>query len=317
MDTRLIAILILLVLLVLMVVLVRRLASGDGLDERLQAYAALPDLSRRREGKRSRGLLARLRLRLNTTLGGLTTDEMALQLMSANWPITPVEYSLIRLGFTFVALALVGLITGNLLAGIGAAILTYILPGFLLKRAISRRQRAFEKQLVDVLVLITGAVRSGFSLLQAMEVVVRELAAPASQEFRRVLQEVSLGRPVGVALENMALRMENRDLDLLVTAIKIQYTVGGNLTTMLEAVTETIRERIRLFGEVRALTSQQKLASYVISFLPIVVAAILFILSPTYMRGLFNRQYIFIPTIAAVMMVLGIIIIQRMARIDL
>ena len=317
MDTRLIAILVLIVVLVLLILLVRRLASGGGLDERLQAYAALPDPSRRRDGKRNRGLLARFRLRLNATLGGLTTEEMALQLMSAYWPITPAEYILIRLGFTLLAFALVGLIFQNPLAGFGAAILAYIIPGFMLRRAINRRQRGFEKQLVDVLVLITGAVRSGFSLLQAMEVVVRELAAPASEEFRRVLQEVSLERPIGVALENMALRMENRDLDLLVTAIKIQYTVGGNLTTMLDSVTETIRERIRLFGEVRALTAQQKLASYVISLLPIIVAAILFMINPGYMSGLFTRQYIFIPIIAGVLMVMGVFIIQRMARIDL
>lgn len=317
MDLRLFTILILLILLVLMVLLVRRLMRGSGLDERLTTYAALPDPSRRRDSKRSRSWVARLRLRLNSTMGGLSSDALALQLMSANWPVTPAEYSLLRLGLAVLLFGLGWLIAQNALVGIGAAILAYIIPGFMLRRAINHRQRAFEKQLVDVLVLITGAVRSGFSLLQALEVVVRELTPPTTEEFRRVLQEVGLGRPIGVALENLALRMENRDLDLLVTAIKIQYTVGGNLTTMLEAVTETIRERIRLFGEVRALTAQQKLASYVISFLPIIVAAALFMINPEYMRQLFNRQYLFIPIIAAVMMVAGIIIIQRMARINL
>ena len=167
-----------------------------------------------------------------------------------------------------------------------------------------------------MLVLVTGAVRSGFSLLQAMEVVMRELAAPISEEFRRVLQEVSLGRPLTQALENMARRMENRDLDLLVTAIQIQYTVGGNLTTMLDAVTETIRERIRLFSEVRALTAQQRLAAYVISLLPLFVIAAMFVVSPDYIQQLFTGQYILIPIIAGVLMLAGFIVVQRMARID-
>jgi len=315
MDTRLIFVLLAVVGLLLLAMFVRRMMNRGGLDERLQIYAALPD-SRRPEGRRARSGLVRARLRLNTTLGALTSEELALKLMSANWPVSPTEYTLLRLVFILLAMALGWLLAQNPLVGVGAAIFAYLTPSFILQRAVNRRQNAFAKQLVDVLVLITGAVRSGFSLLQALEVVVRELAPPTTEEFRRVLQEVSLGRPISAALENMGLRMENRDLDLLVTAIKIQYTVGGNLTTMLEAVTETIRERVRLYSEIRALTSQQRLAAWVISMLPLIVMAVLFVINPEYMGQLFNRRYIYVPTAAAVSMLLGFMIIQRLAKMN-
>jgi tight adherence protein B len=203
------------------------------------------------------------------------------------------------------------------IAGIGIAILVYLVPGIFLKGATNRRRQKFGRQLVDVLVLITGAVRAGFSLLQAMEVVAKEIGSPASEEFKRVLQEVGLGRPLSAALENLAIRMDNKDLNLLITAINIQYQVGGNLTTMLTAVTETIRERVRLFAEVRALTSQQRLSSYILSLLPLFVAAALFFLNPEYMLGLFNREYWYIPVIAGLMMLAGIVVIQRMIKVDI
>ena len=170
---------------------------------------------------------------------------------------------------------------------------------------------------MDILVLITGGVKAGFSLLQALEMIVREMKPPASEEFQRVLRDVSFGRPVNQALTDLANRMENRDLGLLVTAINIQHQVGGNLNTMLEAVTETIRERIRLFSEVRMLTTQQRISSYILSLLPFIVAGIFFFISPTYMRGLFDRSIICIPIGALMGIVLGFFIIRRMARIDI
>jgi tight adherence protein B len=302
-------------LLILAFLLIRALRRGGGLDERLVAYAALPELERR-GGTRRRAWLVRLRLWLNRTLSFLSSEETAVQLQSANWPVTVTEYVLARFGVTLAALALVSLVTQNLFVGIGVATILYISPGFWLRMSINQRRRKFEKQLVDILVLITGAVKAGFSLLQAFEVVMHEITPPGSEELKRVLQEVSLGRALSAALANMAQRMENKDLNLLITAINIQYQVGGNLTTMLSAVTETIRERIRLYSELRALTSQQRLSSYIISLLPVIVMAVLFIINPDYMRGLFNREYWFIPAIAAFGIITGAIIIQRLVKMD-
>jgi tight adherence protein B len=191
-----------------------------------------------------------------------------------------------------------------------------MIPGMYLTRSINRRRLQFEKQLVDVLVLINGAVRAGFSLLQALEVVAKQMKAPASEEFKRVNREVGLGLPTGQALKNLCERMDNDDLNLVVTAVNINYQVGGNLSTMLEAVTETIRERLRLFGEVRVLTTQQRYTSYLLTSLPFFVGAMIFLLNPDHMRRLFEPQLLCIPIGAVFGILLGNFVIRRMVKIE-
>jgi tight adherence protein B len=149
-----------------------------------------------------------------------------------------------------------------------------------------------------------------------MDVVVKEMKAPASLEFERVQREVGLGVPIAQALDHLAARMQNQDLDMLVAAIKIQYQVGGNMTTMLYSVTETIRERIQLFSEVRVITTQQRYTSYLLTGLPVFVGAVLLVLSPEYMSGLFTRQMICVPIGATVGVIFGNIVIRRLGRIE-
>jgi tight adherence protein B len=237
--------------------------------------------------------------------------------MQANWRMTVSEFLLIRLGVTFGGLAIGWLTTGSLLPGLGLAMIAYLMPGLALRRKIGKRQVGFEKQLIDVLVLLNGSVRAGFSLLQAIEVVVREMKPPASEEFKRVLRETGLGVAMPKALRNLAARMANSDLDLVVTAIEIQYQVGGNLATMLAAVTDTIRERVRLFGEVRVLTTQQRYTGYLLSILPFFIGSMLFILNPDYMSRLFEPGPILcIPIGALIGILLGHIVIRRISKID-
>ncbi len=292
------------------------LASSDPLRDRIQAYAAIGDVGARRERGRGRSTLVRLRLRLNAMLSALASANLNLQLARANWPITVQEFLVIRLGGALVGLALGWLLGRALISGVGLALLAYMLPSMLLQRGISRRQTDFTRQVTDVLVLLTGAVRAGYSLLQAMEVVVREMKPPASDEFGRVVREVGLGVRLPEALKNLALRMQNPDLDLVVTAIDIQYQVGGNLAAILTAITETIRERIRLFGEIRVLTTQQRYSSYMLSVLPVVVAGILFVINPGYMMRLFARDAICFPIGAIIGIFIGHLTIQRLSKIE-
>lgn len=290
-------------------------AGGDSEHQRVMTYAALPDFGR--EGDRYRTRMERWRLRLNALLSGMDSKKLDLQLMRANWRLTTLEFLGIRLSVTLGAFLLGWLFSGSLISGIGLAIIAYLIPGLVLRQKVSRRQIGFEKQLVDVLVLLTGAVRSGFSLLQSVEVVAREVEAPASEEFRRVLRETALGVPMPQALRNLAARMQNDDLNLAVTAIEIQYQVGGNLATMLAAVTETIRERVRLLGEVRVQTTQQRYTGHLLSVLPFFMGALLFIMNPEYIGRLFVPGPILcVPLGALGGIVLGHFIIQRIARID-
>ena len=318
MSVQIAVVAILLVAVILVVFGLRRIFSGeDVLDERLNEYATLPETQRRLTPGKANTWIKRLRVRLNATLSIFFSDDMTLLLMSADWPITASEYFLTRIGITAASFGIGWLVSGSILGGIGLALLGYVIPGILLKRSVNKRRTAFERQLVDVLVLVTGAVRAGFSLVQALEVVVREMKAPASDEFARVLQEVSLGRSLSQALTNLSYRMENNDLDLLVTAVNIHYQVGGNLTVMLNSVTETIRERIRLYAEIRVLTTQQRYTAYILSLLPFIVAGILFFMNPRYMMGLFDKRIIFVPVIALVMIIAGFFIVRRLANVQI
>ena len=126
-------------------------------------------------------------------------------------------------------------------------------------------------------------LRAGSSFLQAIELVVRESRPPISTEFGRVIREVNLGLPFEQALENMVRRVRSDDLELMATAISIQHTVGGNLAEILDSIAYTIRERVRIKGEIRTLTAQQRLSGYVVGFLPIGLAGFLFVAAPNFM----------------------------------
>jgi len=310
--------------------------AGQDIGSRLETYVSLPaESTQRQEGQRRRSNLIRWRLRMNNMLSGLAPEKLNLQLISANWPITETEYVIIRYGSVIVAFGLGWIISkifvsGSdvlvfgpgwtvskmFVSGVGLAVIAFFIPDLLLRRAISQRQLNFGKDLVDVLILMTGAVRAGYSLPQAIDVVSKEMKPPASEEFRRVRHEIGLGLSLSQALNNLVARMENDDLYLVVTAININSQVGGNIVTMLEAVTNTIRDRIRLFAEVRVLTSQQRFGSYILTFMPIGMLAAMFFLNPVYMMRLFDPSILCIPIGAGIMVVLGNILVRRLAKIE-
>ena len=298
--------------------LLRSGSSGGDLQERIATYATVPDYIQQRKNARTNPRWFRIRRQLNSMLSVLGTDELNLQLMRADWKITSTEYILIRVGVMIAGLVLGWLLFGSIISGLALAIFANLLPGILLRRSATRRQIKFEGQLVDVLVLITGAVKTGFSLLQAMEVVEREMQPPAADEFRRVHTEVGLGISLSQALDNLSTRMQNQDLDLVVTAVKIHNQVGGNLSTMLEAVTETVRERDRLFREARVITTQQRYTSYLISLLPIAIGLLMFLLNPQYIMQLFTNGFpiIMIPILAVIGVIAGHFVLQRITKIE-
>jgi tight adherence protein B len=294
--------------------------AGQDIGSRLVNYVSLPEESNQpMAGQRRRVGLLRWRLRINHMLSGLASERLNLQLISANWPITEAEYVLIRVASIIVAFGLGILISKMVVSGIGLAVIAFFIPDLLLRRAISQRRTNFGKQLVDVLILLTGAVRAGYSLPQAIEVVSKELKPPASDEFRRVRHEIGLGLSLSQALTNLVARMENDDLYLVVTAININSQVGGNIVTMLDAVTNTIRERVRLFSEVRVLTAQQRFGSYILTFMPVGLAAALFFINPDYMMRLFKppeQMLLCIPIGAVIMIILGNFAVRRLAKIE-
>jgi tight adherence protein B len=298
-----------------------RLVSGvmvtTEMRDRLQAYASVTQPSLVRESRRRSQKLTRLRMQINSFLSVLTSQELNIKLLSANWPITETEFILIRFWGSVAAFGLGWLASGSIIPGIGMGILAAMTPSILLTRAIHKRRLDFENQLVDVLVLVTGAVQSGYSFQQALDFVIKEMKPPASDEFRRVKYEIGLGLPLNQALNNMTARMENDDLYLLVTAININTQVGGNMVGMMKAVTQTIRERVRLFGEVRVLTSQQRFNSYLLTLIPFGIAAVLFIINPEYISRVFEvGVWLCFPIGALVAIILGNIVLRKVSKID-
>lgn len=303
--------------LIVVLSLLYSLTSSSDVSERLATYALIPDKTPRRDYKPIRKRMTRLRIRMNSMLSALTSEELSLRLTSANWPITETEYILIRIWGAVAGFVIGWIFFRSVFPGIGLAVIALLVPSIYLNMCVNRRRMQFEKQLVDVLVLITGAVRAGFSFLQSLDIVVQEMKPPVSDEFRRVRREVGLGFSLGQALTNLHARMENEDLYLVISAVNINSQVGGNLATMLEVVTNTVRERSRLFSEIRALTSQQRFSGYILTLLPFLIAATLFVISPTYISKLFQPGSLMcIPIGALILVLLGNIVIRMMSKMD-
>jgi len=219
---------------------------------------------------------------INKSLTSLSSDKLQIKLSSVYWAITDTEFILIRIVATVLTFLLGWLIPGNILGGIFLAVVVAMVPPFLLDRAIDKRQQKFHNQLLDVLLLIKGAVQAGYSLMQALDLAVKEIPNPASEEFGRVLREIRLGISLEGTLFNLGQRMENDDLQIVITAIIINSQVGGNLSTVLEASINTIRDRMQLMGEIRALTSYSRYVGYFLTMLPFIGGALIFILTPDY-----------------------------------
>ena len=295
----------------------RVVATGDEMQDRIQNYAYIAETGTLSGGVINRVGITRFRVRLNSFLSVFVSRGLSIQLMSAHWPITEIEFLLIRVGGMLLGFFIGWILLQSPLSGLGIAIIAYLLPAILLRWSINKRRSKFSRQLVDALVLIEGGVRAGYSLLQALDLVVEELPVPTSEEFKRVRQEVGLGLPLSEALVNLSNRMQNKDLSLVVTAININSQVGGNLTTMITVVTQTIRERIQLFSEIRVLTAQQRYTGYLLTLLPFLVGAILFVLNPEYMSSIFEPELLCIPVGALLCILVGNIIIRQMVKIDL
>ena len=219
---------------------------------------------------------------LNRTLSSFSSKELQLKLSSAYWPVTDVEFILLRITATIAASLIGWLIPGNILGGIFAGVIVFMAPAIFLDRAIARRQKKFHDQLLDVLILIKGAVQAGYGLMQALDLAVDEVPAPASEEFGRILSEVRLGISLEAALNNLSERMENDDLQIVVTAIIINAQVGGKLSTVLESAIDTIRDRMHLMGEIRSLTSYSKYVGNFLTLLPFIAGLAIFMISPDY-----------------------------------
>ncbi|MBE2238346.1 MAG: type II secretion system F family protein [Caldilineaceae bacterium] len=289
--------------------------SKDPVEDRLREYGLTEYI---RLGSRSQqenasadrfGGLARLADRLG--IG----DKLKTMLLRADLQLKVGELTAI-----FVLLAgggfVVGALRGGAVVGLMVAGVLCVLPILYMKQRETKRRSAFTDQLPDVLTLLVGSLRAGYGMSQAIELLAREVPEPASKEFKRVIHSMSLGLPLQRALEAMAERVESDDFDLVSTAISIQFEMGGNLSSVLENISTTIRERVRILREVQVLTAQQRMTGNVLAGMPIFLAVALSFISPGYFEPFFEPGWPrLLPGAALVMIGIGFMIIRKIVDI--
>jgi tight adherence protein B len=193
----------------------------------------------------------------------------ARELTRANAPLTVTQYLAIRLILGVGTLLLALFAIGSAWIALPAAIIAMILPRIGLNVRARRRHRAFEAQLAEAIDLLVNALRAGYGFLQAVEAASRDLEGPIQQELARVVDEINVGANPAAALAAIGDRIESYDFGLVATAVSVQRTVGGNLAEVLENIAKTIRERRRIRGEVRSLTTGPRVSSYVLGAIPL------------------------------------------------
>ncbi len=254
--------------------------------------------------------------------GRSISDDTASMITRADVKLTVGEFLLMRLvaaafGF-FVGYMILTRIAPafGVLLGLVLAIVGYLVPNFWLSMKAKRRQKQFINQLGETITLMANSLRAGYSLLQTMEMVSRETKDPIGTEFKRVVREVGLGISHHDAMANLLRRVPSDDLDLLVTAINIQHEVGGNLAQILTTIGHTIRERVRIKGEIQVLTAQVQLSGYIITAMPIGLSIFIFVVSPDYLMELFAWPWICMPIASLIMIFLGYLAMKKIASIE-
>ena len=245
-------------------------------------------------------------------------ERLEHQLTAADSNMSVGEFIMVRLAITLWAFVIGWFVSRQPVAGMLLAGFGWILPGMWLSAKKNRRAKAFGDQLPDMLTMLTGSLRAGYGLLYAISVIEKEMPEPIATEFGRVLKESALGYSLGDALDHLVTRVQNDDLELIVTAVHIQSEVGGSLADVLETISKTIRERIQLKGQIRSITSQQKMTGTVLSALPFVMGTLLFLISPNYMSGILQPGWPMLMPIGAVILVIfGNIVMNQMTKIEI
>ncbi|MFQ5942933.1 MAG: type II secretion system F family protein [Anaerolineales bacterium] len=246
--------------------------------------------------------------------------NISTNLAQADIKLRPAEYLAARV-LTMFGVGMVAFILSGFVFAIAGAAVGFFIPPIYVGQAKKRRLKAFDGQLGDMLNLMVNGLRAGFSTLQAMEAVSHEMPSPIADEFRRVVQEMQLGITMEEALDHLMRRIHSDDLDLVITAMNVQREVGGNLAEILDVISFTIRERVRIKGEISALTAQGRATAWVISALPIALVGLLFLVNRPYIMQFFNPATrtcgIPLVSLAGLMIVSGFIITQKIVDIDI
>lgn len=297
------------------------LGERSVVEERLGRYAEGQVVSTAGdEAKKQRGSIIADYLERAGEGSDLFTN-LSRDLARADLKLRPAEYIAVMVISIIISGVIGFIISSSLIFAFIGMVVGAFLPRMYVKRQEKNRLKKFDNQLSDMLNLMVNGLRAGFSTLQAMEAVSRELPPPINEEFHRVVQEMQLGIMMEDALDHLLRRINSEDLDLVITAVNVQREVGGNLAEILDSISFTIRERVRIKGEIQALTAQGRATAWVISAMPIALTALLFLINRSYIMQFFNPETrscgIPIIVLAAVMIITGFIATQKIVDIDI
>lgn len=250
--------------------------------------------------------------------GFQVAQSLDLKLSRSDWKLKVSDFMVITAVVGVLALVIATRLSGSILIGAVVCLIALFIPYFLLNRNIKKRRKLFNNQLIEVLTQMANSLKAGFGLLQAMSQAADEAKPPIATEFKQTIYDIQVGASVEDAFQDLNERVASPDLDIVITAILIQRGAGGSLAEILESVTHTMRERIRIRGEIDTLTSQQRLTGYLIGALPILLGAGFFLINRPYVSLLFttNLGHIML-VIYAVMQGMGFFTIRRILNIEL
>ncbi|PKN91477.1 MAG: secretion system protein F [Chloroflexi bacterium HGW-Chloroflexi-6] len=291
------------------------------MEERLGKYLEEDQPQKSKRGDKSSTLLTEwVNRRVEKSSWG---ENLSRSLARADLKFKPGEF----IAFIFIiAISLGGLAwfiggtdpTAKAVSGIIGLVLGIAIPIFYVRSQQGRRLGKFNNQLGDMLNLMVNGLRAGYSTMQAMEAISKELPAPINEEFRRVVQEMQLGIPMDKALDNLLRRIPSEDLDFVITSINVQREVGGPLAEILDTIAYTIRERVRIKGEIKVMTSQVRASGTLLSAIPFAIFVIIWFINQDYMMEFFNNPLCggIAIGVGVLMIIMGYFVMMKIADIE-
>lgn len=248
----------------------------------------------------------------------LVSRDFSNYITSSGLKLTGNEFISMWAGLTLIPMILIILFGGNFLTGTAFGIMGFSIPPILVSNARKKRADLFNKQLGEALIVMGNSIKGGFTFFQSMESVSEEMQPPISSEFAKVLREIHYGVSQEDSLKHMVERTQSKDLELLVSAVVTSTQVGSNLTEILDTISETIRDRIKIRQEINTLTAQGRISGLIIGALPIVLVLAIMVLNPEYYEGFFESNIGKLLIIISVLMeATGFLIIRKIIDIKM
>jgi tight adherence protein B len=271
------------------------------------------------QDKKQKGLLKGiLQQAIRFAEGSNYYERIKIKLLQAYIKMKPIEFIEISIMAGLFLGMMLWMSSGNLFIALLGLVLGFRVPELLLESIRKKRAKQLNDQLPQALSLISNGLRAGFSFSQAMAVVGREMEAPIADEFAKVLRDNSYGKNMDEALQELGKRTADEDLDIFITTLLIHLQVGGDLSEILDTISETIRERVKLKGDIRTMTAQSQMSAVIIGIMPVAIAAVMFVLNPSYIGSLFSDPLgLIMVGVAAGMMLLGDFLLTRIVKMKI